>query len=54
MASNDAKIKDLMDKIKTWDNRAQVAKQQGNAQMTQMALDKKKEFENELSKLRGS
>lgn len=42
---------ELIDKIKTWENRAKMAQKQGNTDLAEKALDHKRECENELALL---
>jgi|688.fasta_scaffold326844_2 phage shock protein A len=42
---------DLKDKIKTWENRAEMARKQGNGELVKQALDRKRGYENALAKL---
>ena len=44
-------IQDLKDKIKTWGNRAEMARKQGNGELVKQALDRKRDYENALAKL---
>lgn len=42
---------ELIAKIKTWKNRAEMAQKQGNADLAEKALEYKIECENELARL---
>ena len=47
----DSQSQRLKDQIKTWKNRAEMARQQGMDDLVQQALEKKRLYENELAKL---
>ena len=46
-----SQLQDLKDKIKTWANRAEMARKQGQSELVQQALDRKRDYENALAKL---
>jgi phage shock protein A len=46
-----SQAKDLKDKIKTWANRAEMARKQGNDELLKQALDRKRDYQNALAKL---
>lgn len=45
------RIKSCQAQIRTWDKRAAMASQQGNDNLVDRALEKKRAFENELARL---
>lgn len=47
----DSKMQKIKKQIETWNNRAEMARQQGYAELTQQALDRKRQWEDELAKL---
>lgn len=46
-----SKKQELRERIKTWSNRAEMARQQGNMDLVEQALEHKRKYENELAKL---
>jgi phage shock protein A len=50
-ANENPKLKAFKDQIKTWSNRAEMARQQGNDELVELALERKRQYENELAKL---
>ena len=42
---------EIKDKIKTWGNRAEMARKQGNGELVKQALDLKRDYENAPAKL---
>ena len=52
MQENDkSQIEGIKGQISAWNNRANMARQQGNAELLQQALERKVFYENELAKL---
>jgi phage shock protein A len=47
----DSKLQKIKKQIETWNNRAAMARQMGNGDLEQQALDRKKESENALAQL---
>lgn len=45
------KISQLKDKIRTWTNRAEMARQQGSGDLVKKAREHKHQLENELAKV---
>lgn len=47
----DSKLQKIKDQIEAWNNRAAMARQQGKTDLEQQALERKKQYENELARL---
>lgn len=47
----DSQLQRIKDQIETWNNRAAMARQQGMTDLEQQALERKKQYENELARL---
>ncbi|CAN5401225.1 hypothetical protein BH11CYA1_BH11CYA1_04490 [soil metagenome] len=50
-AENKSNIELIKGQISAWNNRAEMARQQGNDELMQQALERKRFYENELAKL---
>ena len=44
-------LQDLKDNIRMWANRPEMARKQGQSELVQQALDRKRDYENALAKL---
>jgi phage shock protein A len=44
-------LEDIRGKIRAWANRAEMAKQLGNAELVQQALERKRQYENALARI---
>jgi phage shock protein A len=51
LSHSESNFQHIRDQITTWGNRAAMAKQMGNEQLAQQALDKKRQYENALARL---